>query len=151
MEPKIVSKPAFTVVGMRYYGKNEQGEIPALWGGELHRRWHELRDRASGDAYGVCYGAPNEQGEFEYIAGVDVTSTDRMPEGMVQRTVPAGTYAVFPCTLTTIHETYDYAANTWLPSSGYKWAQAPDFERYDETFDPADPESLLTIYIPVVK
>jgi predicted transcriptional regulator YdeE len=30
-EPKIVSKPAFTIVGLKYRGKNEGNEIPALW------------------------------------------------------------------------------------------------------------------------
>ena len=32
MEPKLVHLPAFTVVGMKYRGKNEQNEIPQMWG-----------------------------------------------------------------------------------------------------------------------
>ena len=27
-EPKTLTKPAFTVIGMKYRGKNEHGEIP---------------------------------------------------------------------------------------------------------------------------
>jgi hypothetical protein len=30
MKPKIVSRAAFTVVGMKYHGKNENNEIPQL-------------------------------------------------------------------------------------------------------------------------
>ena len=31
MEPKIVSMPAFTVVGVKYRGKNENNEIKQMW------------------------------------------------------------------------------------------------------------------------
>ncbi len=37
MEPKIISKPGFTLLGLRYYGKNEHGEISQLWG-QFNRR-----------------------------------------------------------------------------------------------------------------
>jgi predicted transcriptional regulator YdeE len=53
--------------------------------------------------------------------------------------------------LTTIHETYEYAHNTWLPAAGYERLFVPDFELYDETFDPEDPESILYVYIPISK
>ena len=33
-EPKISNKPAFTVIGMKYRGKNEHGEIAAV--GRVH-------------------------------------------------------------------------------------------------------------------
>jgi AraC family transcriptional regulator len=39
----------------------------------------------------------------------------------------------------------------WLPGSGYEIAQAPDFERYGEAFDPARGEGLLEIWVPVHK
>jgi len=63
---------------------------------------------------------------FKYIADV--------PEGMVSRQVPEQTYAVFPCTLETIHEMYQYAFQTWLPQSDYQAGDGPDFELYDEDF-----------------
>jgi predicted transcriptional regulator YdeE len=147
MEPKIVTKPAFTVVGMRYFGKNENNEIAAMWD-QLNPRWHEFKNQASGNAYGLCFAA-NEEGEFEYVGGVDVTDTSHIPQGMVAREVPPAKYAVFPTTLKTIRETYDHAFHTWLPQSGYEWAKSPDFELYDETFDPTDPASELYIYIPI--
>jgi AraC family transcriptional regulator len=48
-------------------------------------------------------------------------------------------------------QTYPYIYNTWLPQSGYRHGQAPEFELYGETFDPANPASAFEIYIPVVK
>lgn len=32
MEPRIVTRSAFTVVGMKYHGHAENKEIPQLWG-----------------------------------------------------------------------------------------------------------------------
>jgi len=52
-------------------------------------------------------------------------------------------------TLPTIHQTYRHVADVWLPQSGHKWAQSPDFELYDGKFDPEDPQSVLYIYIPI--
>jgi AraC family transcriptional regulator len=140
-----VTKPEFTVVGMRYHGKNESGEIPALWV-QFGPRMDEIQHRRlRWEAYGVCF-TPDDQGRFEYIAGVDVEQAANVPAGMVARSVPASQYAVFTCTLPTIHEAYDYAFHTWLPKSGHEWGGTPDFELYDETFEGDIPESKMYIY-----
>jgi AraC family transcriptional regulator len=65
--------------------------------------------------------------------------------------VPANTYAVFKTTLPTIGQTFGTIYNTWFPTSGYKQAAGPNFERYRETFNPDDPAPKLEIYIPVEK
>ena len=83
------------------------------------------------------------------MAGVSVETADELPEGMSQWNVPANTYAVFETTLPTIGDTFGYIYNSWLPTSGYRQAAGPYFERYDETFSPDNPR--LSIYIPVVK
>ena len=41
MEPKIITKPAFTMVGLPYFGKNENQEIHQLWG-QFNRRMEQL-------------------------------------------------------------------------------------------------------------
>ncbi len=147
MEPKIVSKPAFTAVGLAYHGKNENNEIPELWG-RFNPRMPEIKHIVDG-AFGVCTPAEAD-GRFKYLAGFAVSSTDEVPEGMEVWQVPAHQYAVFPTTLPKISETYKYAFETWLPGSGYKYASRnPDYEYYDENFDAQDPESLFEIYIPI--
>jgi predicted transcriptional regulator YdeE/DNA-binding transcriptional MerR regulator len=148
MEPKIVTKPAFTLVGLRYFGRNENNEIPALWD-RLNPRWHEFNNQADCYAYGLCTDM-NDEGEFEYVAGIAVTDASHVPEGMVIRQVPGATYAVFETKLQGIHQVYEYAMNTWLPQSNYERGNSPDFELYDESFDPANPEeSKLYVYIPI--
>ena len=146
MQPKIISKPAFTAVGMLYHGKNENQEIAQMWG-QFNPRSSEIKNITDG-AFGVC-GHTQEDGSFDYLAGFAVSSIESLPQGMVSWEVPAQQYAVFPCTLPTLGKTYQYAFETWLPASGYKYTKGPDFEYYDENFEPGNDESILTIYIPI--
>jgi AraC family transcriptional regulator len=37
----------------------------------------------------------------------------------------------------------------WLPASGLKLADAPNFERYDDNFDPLTGNGGLEIWVPV--
>jgi AraC family transcriptional regulator len=149
MEPKIIKGAAFTVVGMKYHGKNENNEIPQLWG-EFGPRMGEIKQVANPHvAYGVCDNFDESSSEFDYIAGFEVGSTAEIPEGMVSWDIPAGQYAVFTCTLPTLGETYQYAYHTWLPQSGYQRAAGPEFELYDESFDLRDPRSEMDVYIPI--
>lgn len=147
MEPKIISKPAFTVVGVKYHGKNEKDEIPQMWQAFGPRVCEIKHVAAPHVAYGVC-DSPDESGKFNYVAGFEVSSTADIPQGMVSWEVPENTYAVFTCTLPTLHETFQHI-ETWLPQSDYQRAPGPEFELYDENFDPEDPSSEMYIYVPV--
>jgi predicted transcriptional regulator YdeE/DNA-binding transcriptional MerR regulator len=152
MEVKIKTKPAFTVVGAEYHGKNENEEIKTLWK-EAVPRFDEIQHVTypnTKDSYGLC-GELEDNGSFRYVAGLEVNNTEDVPQGMVVWEVPEQTYAIFPCTLAEIGQTYEYAHGTWMPQNGYKRADGPDFEYYDKTFEPADPKSLIYIYIPVKK
>ena len=150
-EPKITSKPAFTVIGMKYRGKNEHEEIPQLWGRFMEREG-EIEDKQNPQ---VCYGVEDNfdetSGEFDYVAAFEVSSDADVPEGMVKWDLPTQTYAVFTCTLPTIRETYQYAYKSWLPQSGYQGAEGPEFELYDQDFDPHVPSSKMYLFVPVNK
>ena len=150
-EPKITSKPAFTVIGMKYRGKNEHEEIPQLWGRFMEREG-EIEDKQNPQ---VCYGVEDNfdetSGEFDYVAAFEVSSDADVPEGMVKWDLPAQTYAVFTCTLPTIRETYQYAYKSWLPQSGYQGAAGAEFELYDQGFDPHVPSSKMYLFVPVNK
>ena len=149
MEPRIVTKATFTVIGLKYHGKNAEGEISELWPRFLQRVGeieHLIKPEI---AYGVC-GPMEEDGSFDYVAGFEVESAADIPAGMVKWAVPEQTYVVFPCTLEKIGETYSFISQSWLPDSDYEWGDGPDFELYDETFSPDDEGSgKLYIYVPV--
>jgi AraC family transcriptional regulator len=148
MEPKIESRAAFRVVGMKVRGKNEQNEIPRLWG-EFASRVGEVQNRVEEHStYGVA-GNYEDSGEFDYVAGINVSTAAEVPEGMVSWDIPAQTYAVFSCTLPTLGSTLKYIHGTWLPASGYRQADGPALELYDEDFDPENPDALMYVYIPI--
>ncbi|HEX5230778.1 MAG TPA: GyrI-like domain-containing protein, partial [Bradyrhizobium sp.] len=60
-------------------------------------------------------------------------------------------YAVFAHRdhVSTIRRTINTIWNEWLPASGLKAADAPNFERYDANFDPVTGNGGLEIWIPV--
>ena len=151
MEPKIVTKPAFKVVGMKYRGKSGGDEIKELWGAFM-RRMYEIKN-AVGDqvSYGVSTEFDNETKVFDYIACIAVHLIEEVPQGMVSLDIPQGTFAVFTTTLPTMMEDYNYAYNNWLPQSGYAKADQPDYEEYGPSFDPEDPNSEFTFYVPIKK
>ena len=154
MEPRIVDKDEFRIIGMRYYGENKNNEIAQLWD-QFVPRIHEIKNQIHGNiSYGICYPVEEqtENSEFEYIASVEVSDLEEIPEGMFGRPVPTQRYAVFTHKglVEKIRETYKYIYGTWHPKSGYDLVRAPDFEYYDERFDPDNQEeSELDIYIPI--
>jgi AraC family transcriptional regulator len=148
MEPKIVTKPAFTVVGMKYLGKNETNEIPQLWEKFMPREG-EIKQRANPFGYGVMDNFDEKTGDFDYLAGIEVKDISDIPEGMESWQVPEQTYAVFGCNLKNIKQAFKQIYHQWLPKSGYQRAQGPEFEFYDDSFKPIEGKLDLYIYIPV--
>jgi AraC family transcriptional regulator len=149
MEPTIVKKEAFTVVGMKYRGKNEHREIPQLWSVFIERIPMVKHIADPHVCYGVCDNEDESTGVFDYIAGLPVTDVSEIPEGMIHWEIPEQTYAMFTCTLSGIHEAFAYAYKTWLPQSGYQRADGPDLELYDEEFEPESGRDKMYIYIPI--
>lgn len=157
MEPKIERKEAFTLVGLA--GKTSQADnrIPALWAAFLPRAGEVPLRKGGGASYGVCeYVDPlsmSEDTEWTEFVGVEVEeAAAEPPEGMVRKTLPARRYAVFTHRggLDTLGATYDYIYKTYIPRSGLALAEAEDFERYDDRFDPGNPAaSEMCIYIPL--
>jgi AraC family transcriptional regulator len=149
MEIKTIKRSGFTVVGMLYRGRNENNEIPQMWQafGPRISEIKSMVDQAS--AYGISANMDMETGEFDYIAGFEVSSAEDVPQGMVAFNVPGGEYAVFTTTLPKIGETFDNAHDTWLPQAGHQPTGDHEFELYDERFDPQDPDSEFDLYIPI--
>ena len=151
MEPKIESKNAFTVVGMKYRGKPEKDEIPALWR-QFVPRIGEIKNltgsHASFGGFGVMDNYDESTGQFDYVSAVEVTTAEDIPEGMMSWEIPAHKYAVLEFNFSEIHQAFKkiYA---WLPESGNKRAVGPEFEYYPPGFESSEPDSPMFIYIPI--
>ncbi len=151
MQPQFVTKPAFTVVGLRIHTKSKAPEIVNLWQ-QFGPRMGEVQHLAEpGVSYGLMDHFDQARGALDYMAGEAVEQVVDLPAGMIRLDVPANTYAVFEATLPTIGETFDAIYSAWLPNSGYQQVAGPYFEHYGETFNPDEPTSKLAIYIPVAK
>lgn len=146
MEPEIIKKPAFDVVGMLYHGHNQNNEIAGVWD-EFIPRLDEVLHKTT-DSYGVC-SAVEVDGRFKYLACYEVSKVGDLPDNMKHWTVPAQTYAAFPCTLQNIRETFDHAYKNWLPKSGYQPGSGVDLEYYPPEFR-GGPADRMYVYIPVV-
>lgn len=151
MQPQFVTKPAFTVVGLAIHTKPMTMEIPNLWQ-QFGPRMDEIQHAAEpGVSYGLMDNFNHEIGELDYMAGSPVKQLINLPAGMTHWDIPANSYVVFEATLPTLGQTFDYIYNTWFPASAYQQTAGPYFERYGETFNPDDPNSKVSIYIPVEK
>ena len=136
-------------VGERCTHENEGAFIPSLW-----QRFNQTIDNIPGRigklAYGVCCNA-DDAGNFDYVAAAEVTDFSDLPREFQSVRIPEQKYAVFTHAehISTIRRTVNTIWNHWLPSSGMKAADAPNFERYDEKFDAATGNGGLEIWIPV--
>ncbi len=153
MEPKFITKPAMTVVGVSYVGKNENNEIPQLWG-QWNARSNEIKHKTGMCAYGACFTNPEGagEGEFEYVACMEVSDSSDVPDGMVVRQIPEHKYAVFTHrgALDTIGDTYKYIYETWLPQAEVELhPEKFDMELYDDRFKFDSDESEFDILVAV--
>lgn len=153
LKPKIVEKSEFKVIGLKYFGANNNNEIPNLWR-KFFERIKEIKNRVElKTSLGVCEYVSNltNESEFGYIACVEVNSLNEIPKGMVGEIVTSNKYAVFTHRglSDTLGDTYEYIYSTWLPKSGYELAPSHDFELYDERFDLESENSEIDIYIPI--
>jgi AraC family transcriptional regulator len=149
--PRFVTGKALLVAGIGERCTHENGGagIPNQWQ-RFHQKVDDIPDRIGKVAYGVCCNG-DDSGNFDYIAGVEVTDFSDLPRDFSRVRIPEQRYAVFSHRdhISTIRRTVNTIWNHWLPTSGLKAADAPNFERYDERFDPMTGDGGLEIWIPV--
>ncbi len=161
MDYRIVKKEAFRIVGPKLSTTMENEacyrEIPKFWeeagqSGRLAKLASMMGKQPLGMLGVSACGEPcSDNIKFDYYIAV---STDQaVPEGMEEFTVPAATWAVFPCIgpmPAAIQEMQKRIAAEWLPSSGYEYGMAPDIEVYCEE-DGTREDTRSEVWIPVVK
>jgi len=86
--------------------------------------------------YGVMCG--EVPGGFEYLCGAEVEAFASLPGNMGRMRITPQRYAVFlhPGHISAIRKTWERIRTEWLPGSGHDSAHRPDFEVYDQRFDP---------------
>jgi len=148
--PRFVTAKAFLVAGVggRFSQENGAG-IPGVWQ-RFQQTVAHIPGRIGQVAYGVCCNG-DDAGNFDYIAGVEVSEFSDLPREFSRVRIPEQRYAIFTHRehISTIRRTVNTIWNHWLPTSGLKIADAPNFERYGENFDPATGNGGLEIWVPI--
>ncbi len=153
MEPQIIIKPAFTVVGLSHRGENLDGSTEDLWE-QLNTRFQEITGADPDTGFGVhCWNGV----ERHYLAGMAVRGgivgeeAPDVPEGMTACQLKKHAYAVFPHygPVDQLETTIKWIFGKWLKGSSYKAVDNYFFELYDDRFQPDSEDSILLIYVPV--
>ncbi|MDA9467263.1 AraC family transcriptional regulator [Bradyrhizobium sp. CCBAU 53415] len=148
--PRFETAKALLVAGPAERVSCDNGAmIPGLWQ-RFHQEVADIPARVGNVAYGVCCNG-DDAGNFDYIAGVEVADFSDLPRRFARIRISEQRYAVFTHTehVASIRRTVNTIWNQWLPASGLKAADAPNFERYDESFDPATGNGGFEIWLPV--
>jgi AraC family transcriptional regulator len=148
--PRFETAKAFLVAGVgdRFSQENGAG-IPGLWQ-RFQQSVAHIPGRIGQVAYGVCCNG-DDAGNFDYIAGVEVEDFSDLPREFSKVRIPEQRYAVFTHRehVSSIRRTVNTIWNHWLPASGLKIADAPNFERYDTSFNSLTGNGGFEIWVPV--
>ncbi len=152
LTPRFEDRPAMLLAGLRRthgYADSARG-IPQQW--EDFARLGLMSPDGPGVAYGVMCGSDPGKQTMEYMCAVEVASFDQAPPGAGRMRVPAQRYAVFTYEghVAGISDAWTRIWHEWIPQSGYRIAHTPEFERYDDRFDPKTESGVVEIWCSVV-
>lgn len=150
MNPKIVLKEDFMVIGMETFISKEEylnvvnNDIVNREADKVAEKFFwDLKQNVSHQVNPnneICYNYDCEGGYMNMVC-VEVSDLDNIPEGMVGKVIPRNKYVVFSheFNLTpdkiTVKQLDDnitkYAFGTWFPNSAYEPTDSYSFELYD--------------------
>jgi len=152
MKPRIVEKDAFHVIGLSHrFTPGTNNGIPELWS-RFAPRMDEIAQRRGKHSFGICIPVEgDESAAFDYVAAVEVEPGGPVPDGMVALAMPGNCFAVFTHRghISHFQETVKQVWGVWLPASALRYQHHPDFELYDDRFDPTTGEGEVDIYVPI--
>lgn len=133
MDYKITKKDSFTVLGAsrQFKYENAKQEIPSFW----------QEHYASGNGQYICgmfgINIDEQMGneEFEYLIADIYNPVEDIPKGFVVKTIPALTWAIFPCKGAmpmSLQNVNTKIFSEWLPAlKEYEFAAGYCIEMYD--------------------
>lgn len=151
-EPRIVEGAPLRIAGFaeRFTFATNQG-IPALW-----QRFAPFVGNMPGQIGNTTYGVVadfEEDCSFGYLAGVKVSPTADLDEGMAYIDIPAQRYAVFAHHghISTMRRTAYSIWAQYFPNSTLIPTGGPNFERYGAEHDPHTGNGLVEVWVPIAR
>jgi predicted transcriptional regulator YdeE len=143
MNPKVVSLPSFTMIGVAARTSNAkemtgEGVIGKLWGRLATEGFVSKIPNKVDSTIVAAYTdyASDKDGEYTFILGAKVSSNAEVPAGMIATTIPGGRYAVFtsekgPASKVVV-EAWKQIWSVPQTQPGGDRAYKADYELYDE-------------------
>ena len=157
MDYRIEKKEAFTVLAhaKTFPYEGAQQSVPLFW---QEHHTGDLAGKVMG-VYGINIDEKMAMDSFEYLIADPCGEDAPVPEGLVKRTIPALTWAIFPCRGSmpdSLQDVNSKIYTEWLPSIGnYKFAAGYCVEFYDNPMDypkgTMDENYYCEIWIPIRK
>lgn len=164
MDYRIVDQPGFKVIGKGIRVSTKNGEnkqrIPQFWRECYENGFSaELEQLAEPKALtgqtklGICMEFSAETQEIFYLVGVENTR-GMIPEGMVEKEIPAATWAIFESTGAMPEAMQNLGKRIyaeWFPGTGYERGGELELEVYPPCTDNGDPDYRFQMWVPVKK
>ncbi|WEK56061.1 MAG: GyrI-like domain-containing protein [Candidatus Cohnella colombiensis] len=161
MENKIIHRPSIKLIGQAISVTLDEvitEKKPQLLASEFKGRISKITTNINKlEVLGVSTDPENynqETDKFEYFIGVEVSSFNDVPEGMVTKTLPENDYIVFTHRglAENIGKVHDYLYTIWLEKNEYVLNDRYNIEVYGDLHKGADSEeSEIEIYFPIKK
>lgn len=150
LEPEFITLPPFVLVTF----KCDEKYPPSYWNKYNAKKWsRKLSGGEIAEDFGVSKWNASEN-KLDYYIGIPEKAAKGDLSGTVTLCIEGGLYALFRTPtathfdfVNTIHRTWDYIYDKWLPESGYERNSGFEFESYIEesrTFSEK-------IYIPITE
>lgn len=134
MDYRLTKKDSFTVMGAlkKFSYDGAQAAIPSFW----REHFEKGNGKYVCGMFGVNIDEAMGGSEFEYMIADVYNPVMDVPEGFVTRTIPAFTWAVFPCKGAmpeSLQNVNDKIFSEWLPAlKEYEFAAGYCIEMYDD-------------------
>jgi AraC family transcriptional regulator len=148
--PRIVEGKAMLIAGLNVHnGCANRANIPGQWQSFVPRIGN-IPGQVGRAAYGIIFNS-DEEGNHDYICGVEVTDFSKLPADLDRLRVPPQKYAVFAHIghISGIGSTWSTIWSKALPQSDHEIADAPAFERYGDNFDGRTGLGDMELWIPI--
>jgi len=165
---QFMHKKAFYVVGMEvdihYNSDDGTSPIGGLWEAWNNEKIVETipNQISQGVVYGITHSETADN-KAKYFVGVEVSTLDNLPIGLVGRKFESSEFAVFDTTLEIIFtgDFWRIFYSKWLPTSGYAMHEEsyrkanaafnkyPAIEVYSKDYK--DEQSIMQVYAPIAK
>jgi AraC family transcriptional regulator len=149
-EPRIDKAGELLFVGLsEHVPYKDMQNVARQWERFMSGLYGEIDHKLAEPPVGIATGSSGDG--IEYVCAAGVTKFGSVPKTCIKVTLAPATYAVFAHDdhVTQIRETYEAIWNDWFPKIGKTPAEAPSFERHNDTFDPRTGNGGVTIWIPI--